>query len=238
MLIIMERYFIEDVIKQLNLSEKYRETFLYHDYLYLDENNIYIITIYLSSNIWNKCMETNMNLHDTCSLTWPIMEWFVVNKNDISIDINNYLLDFKSVIYLSRYKINIYLKNHLYIPKNKEYGLCELYDIDDIFIHLYRYIILLITNNKYNISGLIILPKKNSNIKINKIIIKNQGIYNYQYIHMNDNVINAKYYNPFYNNNFCKKFNIKIESINDIWYRLFNKPNELIRKYMAIDLCV
>lgn len=238
----MEDYFINDIVMQLNNSIKIRDTLLYFDFIFIKDNISYYITIYKSNEIWNNMMKMNMKLYQNSQNI--LLDWYVINTNklntriiDIIFDTNNSIKnntdknDEINLIYVSRY-INNYI-SEISIPTN--YNYFELYNIDDMFFYLHRYMTILVTNNKYNLSGLILKPKTKSFIEFNNIIINNRGIYDYEYIHMNE-YRDKIYYNIFYNNKFNDCFKLKIDSIQSILYYLINKPTESIRKYLAIDL--
>lgn len=241
-MLIMEDYFINHIVMQLNNSIKIRDTVLYLDFVFIENNTTYFITIYKSNKIWNNMMKMNMKLYQNSQNT--LLEWYVINTNklntqiiDIIFDTNNSVKnntdknDETNLIYVSRYINNCI--SEIPIPTN--YNYFELYNIDDMFFYLFRYMTILITNNKYNLSGLILKPKTKSFIEFNNIIINNRGIYDYEYIHMNE-YRDEIYYNVFYNNKFNEYFKLKIDSMQSILYYLINKPSESMRKYLAIDL--
>lgn len=242
----MEDYFINDIVMQLNNSIKIRDTLLYLDFVFIKNDITYFITVYKSNKIWNNMMKMNMKLYQNSQNN--LLEWYVINTNKLDKQIIDIIFNNTDIIknvtkenitknnelnlvYLSRY-INKYIFE-IPIPTNFNYF--ELYDIDDMFYYLFRYMTILITNNKYNLSGLILKPKTKSFIEFNNIIINNRGIYDYEYIHMNE-YRDEIYYNVFYNNKFNNYFKLKIDSIQSILYYLINNPTESIRKYLAIDL--
>lgn len=241
-MLIMEDYFINHIVMQLNNSIKIRDTLLYLDFVFIENNTTYFITIYKSNEIWNNMMKMNMKLYQNSQNT--LLEWYVINTNKLNSQIIDFIFDTNNsiknntdkndetnLIYVSRY-IN-YCISEISIPTN--YNYFELYNIDDMFYYLYRYMTILVTKNKYNLSGLILKPKTKSFIEFNNIIINNRGIYDYEYIHMNE-YRDETYYNVFYNNKFNEYFKLKIDSLQSILYYLINKPSESIRKYLAIDL--